>query len=62
MTFFVTREDLFAQAYRLQEGRIAYEPSDLAPADVRALTEAPPDEDLHHRLYEEVCGDVSSHG
>jgi|HubBroStandDraft_4_1064222.scaffolds.fasta_scaffold217506_2 uncharacterized protein (DUF488 family) len=37
---FRTREDLFAQAYRLQEERIAYEPSDLAPADVRALRSA----------------------
>jgi len=37
---FRSREDLFAQAYRLQGERIAYDPSDTAPADIRALRSA----------------------
>jgi len=38
--FFRSPEDLFAQAYRLQGERIAYDPSDTVPADIRALRSA----------------------
>jgi uncharacterized protein (DUF488 family) len=37
---FRSREDLFAEAYRLQEERIAYDSSDAVPADIRALRSA----------------------
>jgi uncharacterized protein (DUF488 family) len=37
---FRSPEDLFAQAYRLQGERIAYDPSDTVPADIRALRSA----------------------
>jgi uncharacterized protein (DUF488 family) len=38
--FFRSREDLFAEAYRLQEERIAYDSSDALPADIRPLRSA----------------------
>jgi uncharacterized protein (DUF488 family) len=37
---FRSREDLFVEAYRLQEERIAYDSSDAVPADARALRSA----------------------
>jgi hypothetical protein len=37
---FRSREDLFAEAYRLQEERMAYDSSDAVPADIRALRSA----------------------